>query len=324
MSEVKIKNISKTFGKFKALDIDNIEISENSYVTILGPSGSGKTTLLRIISGLETQDEGQIIINGKNVETLPPWKRNIGLVFQNYALYPHLNVFQNISMPLIQQKVSPKDIEENVIEVAKIMRINDQLDKIPSQLSGGQQQRVALARALIKKPDVLLLDEPLSNLDAKVRIELRDYLKESQRKFNLTAIHVTHDQTEGLALGDIMVVMSAGKIEQIGTPEDIYENPASEFVADFVGEVNHITSKFLNKKEDHDKVYLLRYEEIFIEQNGKYEGTVQNVQYMGYRKLLTVLSDEQEIRFYVPSNFKIREGQKIKFSIKDGKFNSFS
>ncbi|MGP6220622.1 ABC transporter ATP-binding protein [Caldiplasma sukawensis] len=324
MSEVKIKNISKTFGKFKALDIDNIEISENSYVTILGPSGSGKTTLLRIISGLETQDEGEIIINGKNVETLPPWKRNIGLVFQNYALYPHLNVFQNISMPLIQQKVSPKDIEENVMEVAKIMRINDQLEKIPSQLSGGQQQRVALARALIKKPDVLLLDEPLSNLDAKVRVELRDYLKESQRKFNLTAIHVTHDQTEGLALGDIMVVMSGGKIEQIGTPEDIYENPATEFVADFVGEVNHVSSKFLNKNESPEKVYLLRYEEAFIEDDGKYEGTVMNVQYMGYRKLLTVSSAEQEIRFYVPSNLKIKEGQKIKFSINNNKFNSFS
>ena len=205
-----VNNIIKKFGTFTALEIENLDFEEGKYYVVLGPSGSGKTTLLRVISGLEFADSGSISILGKDMTQAPAWKRDIGLVFQNYALYPHLTVYENIASPLSVMKIPRTEMIKRVNELLRVMELTDQAAKYPGQLSGGQQQRVALARAIIKMPKILLLDEPLSNLDTRVRIDLRDYLKKIQKEFNLTAIHVTHDPIEAMALGDEVIVLHHG------------------------------------------------------------------------------------------------------------------
>jgi multiple sugar transport system ATP-binding protein len=235
MAVVEIRGLRKHFGKVTAVDGVDLSIRKGELLVILGPSGCGKTTLMRLIAGLEQPTEGEIWIGDRNVAGLPPRVRQIAMVFQSYALYPHMSVFNNIAFPLKAQKAPERYIAEKVRWAASILSIERLLERRPRQLSGGERQRVALARALVKEPTVMLLDEPLSNLDAKLRASARDELQRFQRQLGITTIFVTHDQLEAMGLGDRIVVMYQGKIRQIGAPQEIYHNPADTFVATFLG-----------------------------------------------------------------------------------------
>jgi iron(III) transport system ATP-binding protein len=237
---LRIRGLTKSFGSFTALRNVDLDVSRGEFVCFLGPSGCGKTTLLRAIAGLSQQNEGRIEINGGDVSYAPPAERDYGLVFQSYALFPNLTAAQNVGYGLISRRRSKSEIKERVRELLELVGLHDQGDKYPVQLSGGQQQRVALARALATAPSLLLLDEPLSALDARVRVRLRDEIRSLQRRLGVTTIMVTHDQEEALAMADRIVVMNHGVIEQVGTPEEIYRTPATAFVADFVGTMSFL------------------------------------------------------------------------------------
>jgi len=235
---VYLNKATKRFGSVMAVDHATFAVEDQSFTVLLGPSGCGKTTLLRSIAGFYDLDEGRIFIKGKDVTNVPPHKRNTGMVFQNYALFPHMKVFDNIAYGLKFRQSPKAEAEQRVRKVAGMLGIEHLLARFPAQLSGGEQQRVAVARALVIEPEVLLLDEPLSNLDAKVRVHVRVELKKIQRQLGITAIHVTHDQEEALAIGDKIVVMNRGRVIQIGAPTEIYFKPKARFVADFIGTIN--------------------------------------------------------------------------------------
>ena len=238
-----IAHVTKTFGSFTALDDVSLEVRRGEFVCFLGPSGCGKTTLLRAIAGLDIQTAGSIVQDGRDISGLPPSARDFGIVFQSYALFPNLTAAENVGYGLTGKGLPRSRIREKVAALLAQVNLSDQGGKYPAQLSGGQQQRVALARALATSPGLLLLDEPLSALDAKVRVHLRGQLKELQRQLGITTIMVTHDQEEALGLADRIVVMSQGRIEQVGTPLEVYATPASVFVADFIGEMNFVPAR---------------------------------------------------------------------------------
>ncbi len=250
MADVELREITKKYGEFTAVDNISLEVNEGEFLSFLGPSGCGKTTTLRMIAGFEEPTEGSVYIKGKRVNEQPPYMRNIGMVFQNYALFPHKTVFNNIAYGLKMREVAKNEISRRVEEALDMVRLSDLGDRKPNQLSGGQQQRVALARALVIKPDVLLLDEPLSNLDAKLRKEMRIETKRIQEATGITAIYVTHDQTEALSMSDRIVVIESGQLVQLGVPKDIYEHPQGPFVAGFMGESNIIKGKIVSVNED--------------------------------------------------------------------------
>ncbi|TPK96562.1 MULTISPECIES: ABC transporter ATP-binding protein [unclassified Mesorhizobium] len=235
---VEFRNIDIAYGKFVAVRDFSLSIRKGSFVTLLGPSGCGKTTILRSIAGLVDISAGQIMIGGRRVDDVPIYKRNIGLVFQSYALFPHKTVFDNVAFGLKYRNVAKPEIKRKVGQALEMVRLPGSEKKLPSQLSGGQQQRIALARAIVFEPQVLLLDEPLSALDANMREEMRVEIKKIQKETGITAIFVTHDQEEALSMSDRIVVMNAGSAEQVGTPEEVYERPATAFVADFLGKAN--------------------------------------------------------------------------------------
>jgi len=235
MAEVVLDQVSKIFGSAKAVDNIRLRIADGEFFTLLGPSGCGKTTTLRLVAGLELADAGTIRIGEREVTRVPPAERRIAMVFQNYALYPHMTIAENISYPLRLRKVPAETRAAKIRAVAEKLRIGHLLDRMPAQISGGQQQRVAVARAMVQDPLVYLFDEPLSNLDAKLRLEARRFLKHLQRETGVTAIYVTHDQTEAMALSDRMAVLKDGKLMQVAPPEEIYRRPANAFVAGFVG-----------------------------------------------------------------------------------------
>ena len=241
-SYLKLEGVRKTFGKFTALHNIGLAIRPGELITFLGPSGCGKTTLLRIIAGLETQDTGKIIQGGRDISRLPPMQRDYGIVFQSYALFPNLTIFANVAYGLVNRRKGRDEILRRVGELLKLVGLPDAGPKYPGQLSGGQQPRIALARALATSPGLLLLDEPLSALDALERLRLRGEIRALQQRLGVTTIMVTHDQEEALSMADRVVVMNHGVIEQIGTPQEIYREPASAFVADFVGKVNVISA----------------------------------------------------------------------------------
>ncbi|TBX19374.1 ABC transporter ATP-binding protein [Nioella sediminis] len=238
MSAVTLSNISKQFGSFTAVEPMSLDIPEGQFVTLLGPSGCGKTTTLRMIAGLLDPSGGEITIKGRRVNDLPIHKRNLGIVFQNYALFPHKTIADNVGFGLRYRNVSKEDAARRVREALELVQLPHVADRYPSALSGGQQQRIALARAIVIEPDVLLLDEPLSALDANLREDMRVELKKIQHRIGVTSIFVTHDQAEALAMSDQIVVMSDGRVEQVGPPEEVYNAPASEFVANFLGASN--------------------------------------------------------------------------------------
>jgi iron(III) transport system ATP-binding protein len=236
-----VRNLTKTFAQFTALNDINLDIGRGDFVCFLGPSGCGKTTLLRAIAGLDPQTSGSIVINGRDVSHEPPAARDFGIVFQSYALFPNLTIADNIGYGLVNQRLPKAQIAARVNELLTLVGLSDQSRKYPVQLSGGQQQRVALARALATSPGLLLLDEPLSALDARVRLRLREEIRSIHRRLGVTTIMVTHDQEEALSMAERIVVMNHGVIEQVGTPEEVYGRPATAFVADFVGRMNFLT-----------------------------------------------------------------------------------
>ncbi|MDF2682537.1 MAG: amino acid transporter substrate-binding protein [Brevibacillus sp.] len=291
-----IQGIRKTFGKFVALTSIDIDIKKNEFICLLGPSGCGKTTLLRILAGLEQPTSGRILVNDRDITVLPPAKRNFGMMFQSYALFPNLTAAQNIAYGLYSKKWSKKDIEDKVREVLALIDLEHIRDKYPSQLSGGQQQRVALARAIALSPDFLLLDEPLSALDAKVRLKLRRELRSLHEKIGITTIMVTHDQDEALTMADRIVVMNNAEVVQIGSPQEIYERPNSPFVADFVGAINFLEESVFNGGTiNQDRLFAIRPENIHLmDPAAEYslKAIVQDMEFRGsfYRVTLQLIN----------------------------------
>ena len=240
---IRIKDAMKCYGNNTIIKDLSVDIKEGEFFTLLGPSGCGKTTLLRMIAGFNSIEGGDFYFGEKRVNDMDPAKRNIGMVFQNYAIFPHLTVKENVAFGLKNRKVSKYVIEVETSKFLKLMKIDEYKDRMPDRLSGGQQQRVALARALVIKPDVLLMDEPLSNLDAKLRVEMRSAIKEIQNNLGITTVYVTHDQEEAMAVSDRIAVMNEGDIQQIGKPKDVYQRPANLFVATFIGHTNTINKE---------------------------------------------------------------------------------
>ena len=297
---IELKNISKSFDGEVVLDHINLDIYDNEFLTLLGPSGCGKTTTLRLIGGFTTPDEGDVIFMGENINELPPYKRNVNTVFQRYALFPHLNVFENVAFPLREKKVPREEIEQRVGEMLKMVALTGFEHRSVTSLSGGQQQRVAIARALVSRPKVLLLDEPLAALDLKLRKDMQQELKNIQKAMGITFVFVTHDQEEALSMSDTVVVMAEGRIQQIGTPIDIYNEPQNAFVADFIGESNildgvmladykvsfsgHVfdcVDKGFGKRESVDVVIRPEDVDIVPEEKGMLKGVVTSVTFLG-------------------------------------------
>jgi len=297
---IELKNISKSFDGEKVLDNINLDIYDNEFLTLLGPSGCGKTTTLRIIGGFETPDEGDVIFMGEDIKDVPPYKRNVNTVFQRYALFPHLNVFENVAFSLREKKVPKDEIKRKVTEMLGLVALKGFEKRSVTSLSGGQQQRVAIARALINQPKVLLLDEPLAALDLKLRKDMQVELKNIQKATGITFVFVTHDQEEALSMSDTVVVMSEGRIQQIGTPVDIYNEPTNAFVADFIGESNILDGVMLEdrkvsfaghifdcvdvgfeKREPVDVVVRPEDVDIVSEEKGMLRGVVTSVTFLG-------------------------------------------
>ena len=248
---VELRDVTKCFGTFEALKCASFEIKAGEFMTFLGPSGCGKTTCLRLISGFDAPTSGRILIDGRDVTVDPPYRRDVNQVFQNYALFPHLTIYENIAFGLRMKRVAAPEIKKRVERVIQMTSLEAFVDRKPAQMSGGQRQRVALARAIICEPKVLLLDEPLSALDAKLRAQMRVELKQLQKKLGITFIFVTHDQEEALAMSDRVTVMNEGHVEQIGTVHEIYYQPATRFVASFIGETNIIEAEVIGADETH-------------------------------------------------------------------------
>ncbi|RPE71856.1 iron(III) transport system ATP-binding protein [Pacificibacter maritimus] len=253
---VEFRNVRKEFGKFTAIPALSLDIKPGELVTLLGPSGCGKTTTLRMLAGLESPTAGQILIGGQDVTRLPADRRDVSMVFQSYALFPHMTVVQNVAYGLEAGGMTAKKSHAAAEDALALVGLKGLGQRLPAELSGGQQQRVAVARALVLEPQVLLLDEPLSNLDARLRRHVRTEIRELQQRLGFTAVYVTHDQEEALAVSDRIVVMKDGHVEQIGTPRDLYEAPASEFIADFIGEANVVDAQVISVKDDQAEVDL--------------------------------------------------------------------
>jgi iron(III) transport system ATP-binding protein len=245
---VNINNVTKKYGNFTAVTEFSLKIKKGEFFTLLGPSGCGKTTLLRMIAGFNSIEDGEILFDDLDISKIPAHKRDIGMVFQNHALFPHLSIYKNVEYGLNARKVSADKRKERVLRALELVQIEHLKDKMPYELSGGQQQRVALARAIVIEPKILLMDEPLSNLDAKLRIQMRSIIKKLQTKLGITTIYVTHDQEEALAISDRIAVMDKGKIKQIGKPEQIYRYPENKFVSNFIGTSNLLDGTYSNGK----------------------------------------------------------------------------
>lgn len=260
MSEIIIQNAVKRYGKTTVIQGLNLRVKDGELFTLLGPSGCGKTTLLRMIAGFNSIEGGDFYFNETRINDMEPNKRNIGMVFQNYAIFPHLSVRQNVEFGLKQRKMEKEAVASAADKFLKLMQIDQYKDRMPDNLSGGQQQRVALARALVIKPDVLLMDEPLSNLDAKLRLEMREAIRNIQKEVGITTVYVTHDQEEAMAISDKIAVMKDGIIQHIGSPQDIYHRPANVFVATFIGRTNILNAKYRNKYLEFEDGYKIPYE----------------------------------------------------------------
>ncbi|MBR5774465.1 MAG: ABC transporter ATP-binding protein [Clostridia bacterium] len=353
---IELKNISKAFDGETVLDNMSLDIHDNEFITLLGPSGCGKTTTLRIIGGFESPDEGDVFFMGERINDVPPHKRHVNTVFQKYALFPHLNVFDNVAFGLVEQKVPRKEIKERVEKMLQMVMLSGFANRRVTSLSGGQQQRVAIARALINEPKILLLDEPLGALDLKLRKDMQQELKKIQKNTGITFIFVTHDQEEALSMSDTIVVMSEGKIQQIGSPTDIYNEPVNAFVADFIGESNIIdgvmlgdysvrfsghTFKCLDTGFDWNEPVdvVIRPEDVDIvaPDDGMLRGTVTSVTFMGVHN--EVIVDVKGFKWMIQTTDHVEENtyigitlepdaihimKKSKFSGMFGDYSSFS
>ena len=335
MSKIVIKNLEKSFGDNKVINKFNIDIKDGEFIVLVGPSGCGKSTLLRMVSGLESIDQGEIFLDTKLINNLIPSKREIAMVFQSYALYPHMNVFENMSFGLKMEKIPKNEIKEKVYNAAATLQIEDLLDRKPKQLSGGQRQRVAIGRAITRNPKVFLFDEPLSNLDAALRSEMRVEISKLHKKLKSNIIYVTHDQIEAMTLADRIVVLNKGIIEQFGTPSEIYNDPNNIFVAEFIGSPkmniikidkeqivnsdtinlfkNKITFENFNFK---DEIYLgIRPEDISLDENHEVqlEVKIEHTENLGFEKIIHTKLSDANIIIKSSENVK-KESLKISFS----------
>ncbi len=321
MSRVVIKKLNKSYNDNLVVRDFTIEINDGEFITFLGPSGCGKTTNLRMIAGFIRPSSGEIIIGDKTVSCpeknifIQPEDRKLGMVFQSYAVWPHMNVFNNIAYPLKIKKESRKIIEKKVDEILELVDMRDLSLRFPHELSGGQQQRVALARALVMNPEVLLLDEPLSNLDAKLREEMRIEIKELQRKTGITIIFVTHDQLEAMLLSDRVVVMEKGNIHQIDDPVSIYKNPADYFVADFIGNANFVSPELLDiSVADKKSTIMIRPEDVVLNiKTGKYAATVKQRLFVGEGFFYVLDFNGNDIKVKTHSKESCNTGDAVKF-----------
>ncbi|MDC3024998.1 sn-glycerol-3-phosphate ABC transporter ATP-binding protein UgpC, partial [Candidatus Pelagibacter sp.] len=294
MSKIVIKNLEKSFGDNKVINNFSINIEDGEFIVLVGPSGCGKSTLLRMISGLENIDHGEIFLDQKLINNLLPSKREIAMVFQSYALYPHMNVFENMSFGLKMEKIPKSEIDQKVNNAATILQIEDLLERKPKQLSGGQKQRVAIGRAITRSPKVFLFDEPLSNLDAALRSEMRVEISKLHKKLNSNMIYVTHDQIEAMTLADKIVVLNKGSIEQYGTPNEIYSDPNNIFVAEFIGSPKMNIIKIEKEQIINSSTLSLFNNEITFE-NFKFEDEI----YLGIRPEDITLGTNHEIQVEV-------------------------
>ncbi|MBQ6404105.1 MAG: ABC transporter ATP-binding protein [Pyramidobacter sp.] len=325
---IELKNISKSYDGVTVLDNIQLHIYDNEFLTLLGPSGCGKTTTLRMIGGFETPDTGDVLFLGERINDLPAHKRNVNTVFQRYALFPHLNVFDNVAFPLKEKKVPREEIEQKVTEMLQLVKLSGFEKRSVTNLSGGQQQRVAIARALVSRPQVLLLDEPLGALDLKLRKDMQQELKSIQKATGITFIFVTHDQEEALSMSDTIVVMSDGRIQQIGTPTDIYNEPKNAFVADFIGESNIVdgimredfkvtfsghtfecVDKGFEKNEPVDVVVRPEDVDIVPLEKGMLQGLITSVTFMGVH--YEIIVDINGFKWMIQTTDYAAEGEKV-------------
>ena len=333
MSFLELKNVTKIYPNgTKAVHETSLSIEEGEFMVFVGPSGCGKSTLLRMVAGLEEITEGEITLDGNLINEVDPSERDIAMVFQNYALYPHMNVYNNLAYGLKNRGIDKKDIEQKVNDAAKLLQISDYLERKPSMLSGGQRQRVAMGRAIVRNPKIFLFDEPLSNLDAKLRIQMRLEIKKLQQKVGVTSIFVTHDQTEAMTLADKLAVINNGVIEQLATPIEIYNNPKSLFVAGFIGspQMNFMEGELKNNtlsaegfeikniKSDYngDVILGIRPEHLSQSDNGLINLSVDMVEQLGSDNLVYgQLKDKKDFCYRCPGNLTIKKGDKLSLNI---------
>ena len=332
MSFLELQNVTKIYPNgTKAVNETSLNIENGEFVVFVGPSGCGKSTLLRMIAGLEDITDGEISLDGKLINNVDPSERDVAMVFQNYALYPHMTVFNNMAYGLKNRGISKEEINNKVNDVAKLLEIDQLLSRKPSMLSGGQRQRVAMGRAIVRNPKIFLFDEPLSNLDAKLRNQMRLEIKKLQRQMGVTSVFVTHDQTEAMTLGDRIVVINNGVVEQLGTPKEIYSKPNTKFVAEFIGspQMNLFNCKIEsgvalidNKKINLDKSINLedasigvRPDDIQIIDNGQYSSVANLVEYLGSEMIIYSSIGDQQFSCKLSSKIELKAGDKFNFDI---------
>ena len=342
---IQINNVTKAYGGNIVIQRLSAEIKPGEFFTLLGPSGCGKTTLLRMIIGFNSIEDGEILVDGKVINSIPTNRRNMGMVFQNYAVFPHMSVRDNVAYGLKTRRVPKSERYKQVDEILKMVKIDQYADRMPAQLSGGQQQRVALARAIVIHPEVLLMDEPLSNLDAKLRVEMRNVIKNIQKKIGITTVYVTHDQEEALAISDRIAVMNDGVIQQIGTPKFIYQRPANEFVSGFIGLSNFLNANLAGNKLTFDGGYSVMMDnlvpnapekvhvavrpedfEIKTAQEPGIKAKVDSSVFLGMSlHYFVTLTNGQEAEVVVTQNLKkiIPDGTEISLQVMEDKINVF-
>ena len=346
MSRISIKDAVKRYGNNTVIPDLTLEIGDGELFTLLGPSGCGKTTLLRMIAGFNSIEGGDICFNEKRINDMDPSKRNIGMVFQNYAIFPNLSVRENVAFGLKNRKLDKADLKKKTAEFLNLLQLMQYAARMPNQLSGGQQQRIALARALVISPDVLLMDEPLSNLDAKLRVEMRSVIRHTQKNVGITTVYVTHDQEEAMAISDRIAVMKDGVIQHVGTPRDIYQRPKNVFVATFIGRTNIVHARIkdgvltfadgyheqidaLAGAGEQDVQCSIRPEEFVICQEGTegIRGTVQECTYLGLNTHYTIDTDEGDSVEIVEESTigeGLKKGEKVLLKVKKEKINVFN
>ena len=332
MAEIELKNITKRWGDFVGVDNFNLTIADEEFLVLLGPSGCGKTTTMRMIAGLESITTGEVLINGKVVNNLEPKDRDVAMVFQSYALYPNMTVYENICFPLKVRNIDKELHKEKVMRASEMVELNDFLHRKPAELSGGQRQRVALARAIVREPTVFLMDEPLSNLDAKLRVSTRAQIKNLQHKLRVTTIYVTHDQVEAMTLADRVVVMNAGVVQQVGTPQEIYNKPVNSFVASFIGSpaMNLLTGVIsngvfkgdnvkidgLSKKYSGDITLGFRAEDAsIVKTKGSIIATAFSMELLGDMTMVSVKAGGALVSFKSDKNYFTEIGSEVRASI---------
>ena len=332
MSFLELKNITKIYPNgTKAVDETSLNVEDGEFVVFVGPSGCCKSTLLRMIAGLEDITSGEISLDGKVINNIDPSERDVAMVFQNYALYPHMSVYNNMAYGLKNRGISKEDITTKVNDAAELLEIDQLLSRKPSMLSGGQRQRVAMGRAIVRNPKIFLFDEPLSNLDAKLRNQMRLEIKKLQRQMDVTSVFVTHDQTEAMTLGDRIVVINNGIVEQVGTPKDIYSKPNTKFVAEFIGspQMNLFNCKIENGNAKISDVHInlensiniqddsigVRPDDIQVNQNGKFETKANLVEYLGSDMIIYSSIGNQDFSCKLSSKIDMKAGDNFKFDI---------